>query len=62
MKKKLSKFEVKKLNLKYLELVKGGKLADGGTMCGTLVTNSAGSDSDAGGTVDADTGTENPKE
>ncbi|PQA94976.1 hypothetical protein SAMN05421796_101774 [Chryseobacterium piscicola] len=58
MKKSLQKFEVKKLNLKYLELVKGGKLADGSN-CGTAETNTSGADQDAdgpGGSSDADNG------
>ncbi len=63
MKKTLQKFEVKKLDLKYLELVKGGKLADGSN-CGTAETNTAGADSDAdgpGGSSDGDTGTVTPQ-
>ncbi len=58
MKKTLQKFQVKKLDLKYLELVKGGKLADGSN-CGTAETNTAGADSDSdgpGGSADVDNG------
>ncbi len=60
MKKTLQKFEVKKLNLKYLELVKGGKLADGSNCGGTAETNTVGADSDSdgpGGSGDQDSGT-----
>ncbi len=58
MKKTLQKFEVKKLDLKYLDLVKGGKLADGSNCGGTAETNTGGADSDAdgpGGSSDGDT-------
>ncbi|PQA94977.1 hypothetical protein SAMN05421796_101775 [Chryseobacterium piscicola] len=60
MKKSLQKFKVKKLDIKHLELFKGGKLADGSSCGGTAETNTVGADSDSdgsGGSADQDTGT-----